>query len=49
MFGTLVGAFTIAVIQNGMNLTNVGSYTQKVTLGSVLLGAVLVDKLRHRS
>ena len=49
MFGTLVGAFTIAVIQNGMNLTNVESYTQKVALGCVLLGAVLVDKLRHRS
>jgi ribose transport system permease protein len=47
MFGTLTGAFTIAVIQNGMNLTNVESYTQKVVLGFVILGAVLVDKLRH--
>ncbi len=33
MFGTLIGAFTIAVIQNGMNLTNVESYTQKVVWG----------------
>jgi ribose transport system permease protein len=48
MFGTLIGAFTIAVIQNGMNLTNVESYTQKVVLGSVILGAVLLDKIRHR-
>lgn len=47
MFGTLIGAFTIAVIQNGMNLTNVESYTQKVVLGCVILGAVLLDKLRH--
>ena len=47
MLGTLIGAFTIAVIQNGMNLTNVESYTQKVVLGLVILGAVLVDKLRH--
>ncbi len=47
MLGTLTGAFTIAVIQNGMNLTNVESYTQKVVLGLVILGAVLVDKLRH--
>ena len=47
MFGTLAGAFTIAVIQNGMNLTNVESYTQKVVLGLVILGAVLVDKARH--
>lgn len=35
MLGTLTGAFTIAVIQNGMNLTNVESYTQKVVLGLV--------------
>jgi ribose transport system permease protein len=48
VFGTLIGALTIAVIQNGMNLTNVESYTQKVVLGLVILGAVLLDKLRHR-
>ena len=48
MFGTLTGAFTIAVIQNGMNLTNVESYTQKVVLGLVILGAVLIDKTRSR-
>ena len=46
MPGTLIGAFTIAVIQNGMNLTNVESYTQKVVLGLVILGAVLLDKIR---
>jgi len=48
VLGTLVGAFIIAVIQNGMNLTNVESYTQKVVLGLVILGAVLLDKLRRR-
>ncbi len=48
MLGTLTGAFTIAVIQNGMNLTNVESYTQKVVLGLVILGAVLLDKIRSR-
>lgn len=47
MIGTLTGAFTIAVIQNGMNLTNIESYTQKVVLGLVILGAVLVDRIRH--
>lgn len=48
MFGTFIGAFTIAVIQNGMNLTNLESYTQKVVLGLVILGAVLLDKIRNR-
>jgi ribose transport system permease protein len=46
--GTLVGAFIIAVIQNGMNLTQVESYTQKVVLGLVILGAVLLDRLKQR-
>lgn len=48
ILGTLIGAFIIAVIQNGMNLTNVESYTQKVVLGLVILGAVLLDRLKHR-
>ena len=49
IFGTLIGAFIIAVIRNGMNLTNVEPYTQKVALGLVILGAVLLDRLRRTS
>jgi ribose transport system permease protein len=48
VLGTLIGAFIIAVIQNGMNLTGVESYTQKVVLGLVILGAVLLDILKNR-
>jgi ribose transport system permease protein len=48
IFGTLIGALVIGVIQNGMNLTNVESYTQKVVLGLVILTAVLLDQLKHR-
>ena len=48
VFGTLIGAFIIAVIQNGMNLTGVQSYTQKVVLGMVLLAAVLLDMIKKR-
>jgi ribose transport system permease protein len=48
IFGTLIGAFIIAVIQNGMNLTNVETYTQKVVLGLVILGAVLLDRLKQQ-
>jgi ribose transport system permease protein len=48
IFGTLIGAFVIAVIQNGMNLKGVESYTQKVVLGLVILGAVLFDVLKRR-
>jgi ribose transport system permease protein len=48
ILGTLIGAFIIAVIQNGMNLTGVESYTQKVVLGLVILGAVLLDMMKKR-
>jgi ribose transport system permease protein len=48
ILGTLIGAFIIAVIQNGMNLTNVESYTQKVVLGLVILGAVLIDRVKQQ-
>jgi ribose transport system permease protein len=46
--GTLIGAFIIGVIQNGMNLTNIESYTQKVVLGLVILAAVLFDRIKQR-
>lgn len=48
ILGTLVGALIIAVIENGMNLTGVESYTQKVVLGLVILGAVLIDTMKRR-
>jgi ribose transport system permease protein len=47
MLGTLVGALIIAVIQNGMNLVGIESYTQRVVLGTVILAAVLLDRLRR--
>lgn len=48
ILGTLIGAFIIAVIQNGMNLTGIDSYNQKIVLGAVILGAVLLDMLKRR-
>ena len=48
IFGTLIGAFIIAVIQNGMNLMLVESYTQKVVFGFVILAAVVVDMIKKR-
>ena len=46
ILGTLIGVFVISVIQNGMNLLGLESYTQQVVLGSVILIAVLLDKAR---
>lgn len=46
--GTLVGALIIGVLNNGMNLAGVESYSQNIVLGTIILGAVLVDRIRKR-
>ena len=46
VLGTLIGAFIISVIQNGMNSLHLGDPEQLVVLGAVILGATLLDKLR---
>jgi ribose transport system permease protein len=47
VFGTLIGALLIAVIQNGMNLVGVSSYRQRVVLGAIIIGAVLLDRAKQ--
>ncbi|GAB2458465.1 ABC transporter permease [Comamonas humi] len=44
----VLGAIFIGLVQNGMNLANVGSYMQMVVLGALLIVAVIADALRHR-
>ena len=44
----ILGAIFIGLVQNGMNLTNVGSYLQMVVLGGLLIVAVIADQIRHR-
>ncbi len=47
MFGTLLGALLIAVVQNGMNLMGISSEPQKVVLGVVILAAAVIDRLKQ--
>ncbi len=47
IMGTLIGAFIIAVISNGMNLLSVDSYDQRIIMGAVLLAAVLIDNSKR--
>ncbi len=49
IFGTLIGALVIAVVQNGMNLLGIESYSQRVVLGVVILLAMLLDRLKKRA
>jgi ribose transport system permease protein len=46
---TLFGAVFIGVLNNGLNLSGIDPYLQKIALGTVILLAVLADKLQKKS
>ena len=46
IFGTLIGAIFIAVLQNGLTILNVNTYWQQVCMGIVLILAVALDRFR---
>jgi ribose transport system permease protein len=48
IFGTLIGALLIGVLNNGLNLMGVSSFYQQVIKGSVILLAVLLDRAGKR-
>jgi len=45
VWGTLIGAIIIGILNNALNLLNISSYYQDVTTGLVVLFAVLFDRL----
>lgn len=47
VWGTFIGALLIGTINNGMNLLGISSYFQLVVKGLIIIGAVLVDRLRE--
>ncbi|AQS41054.1 MAG: Ribose ABC transport system permease protein RbsC [Candidatus Tokpelaia hoelldobleri] len=44
LWGTLIGALMIAVLNNALNIIGVSSYYQQIAKGAVILLAVLVDR-----
>jgi ribose transport system permease protein len=44
----VLGAIFIVLIQNGMNLMQIGSYMQMVLIGSLLILAVVIDQARYQ-
>ncbi len=47
--GTVIGALTIGVINNGLDLLNISSYYQQIIKGVIIIGAVLIDRKVSRS
>jgi ribose/xylose/arabinose/galactoside ABC-type transport system permease subunit len=45
--GTIIGAFIIGVLGNGLNLLNVSPFYQDVAKGLVILVAIVLDRVLH--
>lgn len=45
--GVALGVLVLVILQNGLDITNVSSYTQRIISGIVILAAVIVDRLRE--
>jgi ribose transport system permease protein len=43
--GTLIGALTMGVLRNGLNLLGVSSFLQQLVIGVVIIAAVLIDRI----
>jgi ribose/xylose/arabinose/galactoside ABC-type transport system permease subunit len=48
ILGTLLGALLLSVLQNGLTLIGIGSFTQLIFVGSVTIAAVAVDQGARR-
>jgi D-allose transport system permease protein len=45
IFGVVMGGLIIGVINNGLNILNVSTYYQTIVMGSLIIGAVALDKI----
>jgi ribose transport system permease protein len=45
IIGTLIGVFIMVLIRNGLNLLNVSPYWQGSAIGSIIIAAVLAERL----
>jgi ribose transport system permease protein len=46
--GVVLGVLVLTILQNGLDITNVSSYTQQIIIGVVILIAIVIDRLRER-
>ncbi len=49
ILGTMIGAFIMAFLRNGCNMTGIPNYVQEIIIGAIIIAAVAIDKLRHRT
>ncbi len=48
IWGTIVGALIIGVINNGMDLLNISPFMQQVVKGAIIVVAIIIDERKNR-
>jgi L-arabinose transport system permease protein len=48
MSHVIAGVFIMGIVENAMNLLNIDSFYQYIVRGAILLGAVMLDRLKQR-
>jgi len=48
LWGTMVGAILLGIVNNGLDLLNVSSFYQQIVKGLIILGAILIDSKRNQ-
>lgn len=48
VLGTIIGAFIMGVLRNGLNLLNVSPFWQQIAIGAVVILAVYIDNFRKK-
>ncbi len=48
VWGTLVGALIIGVLNNGLDLLNVSAYWQQIVKGAIIVLAIIIDERKNR-
>lgn len=49
ILGAMIGAFLMATLANGCNLTGIPNYVQEILIGAIIVGAVALDGLRAKA
>lgn len=46
--GTMIGAFIIGILRNGLNMAGISAFIQQIIIGFVVILAVYIDQIRNR-
>lgn len=47
--GSMIGAFIIGVLRNGLNMAGTSAFIQMIIIGIVVIGAVYIDQIRNKN